>query len=1042
MAHPLSDFTLKTTLAEGLHIDIKTHSVCDPRKVDPRPYSENWSTGVWVAGYAIGCDDVKLWHPGDAVPPELTRAIASGLPIISHDVPFKRALFINIMGPRYGWPIPPLEQWVCTAAMAATMSFSRSLDDAARALGLGLREDKEGHALRRRMARPRSKTRVRCIACGKMACEDHEMFNTSLVWWSGAEDRACLDSYCVQDVRTGRALCDVLRPLSQSEHEIWLRDQVIYEHSMALDTQFADGTTRIPGEPAVTTNLRPQGAPEIVPDGIRGHVGLIHMLAKSFAGRGTIVATGFGEDPNEIDQKTGNPGLQLPPKVIHASIGGVKETLTGLAQFLKRPHYNVYMPLAIFRPDLSSWAKGFERDVVACLGIVADFDDSDATRWAERLPIPPNYVLETSAGRFQAFYLFDKPEAPEVVKSVAERLKAFAGCDHGTSDISHVWRVGGALNWPNAKKVAEGRARDPQLVRVVKFDGGTTSLQALSAVLPQSHAKAGPKGKSLTSSTGSQPHDQPPPIAMKLLPSELQEEIKRAVPHGDRSEALFRVIAKMIEEGLDDKTIETIIRAHPTGIGEKHADRDDLDRDIARVREKTAVSSPDDKITSLVSEMNKKYAVVDDDGKTVIVYRREDTELNRKYVVRATYQDFRNLYLNARVPATSPSSGRPKVMTHADVWLGHPQRKTYKGGLRFLPGVHDGQSDVYNLWTGWGIDPQAGDWSEMKAHIKNILCSGVPEHFDYVMNWQARAVQKPSEPGEVALVLRGARGTGKGIFARTIGALFGQHFLHLSDARHLTGNFNAHLRDACLVFADEAFYAGDKQHEGQLKRLVTEPTLMIEAKYANPVSVRNCLHLIVASNDDWVVPAGTDERRFFVLDVSSARQKDYEYFGFLKKELEGGGAAAMLHELLHRDLSGFNVRDVPQTSGLLDQKVRSLRGFEAWWYEILADGRCPGAVCDGGVLAAEVDDWANLVKVDRNLLYDNYEGFSKAKNQYRPEDKSRLGKFLRRYVPGLDEERPRQTGNLHRDRLYLLPPLNECRAGFEKVIGPIEWGNT
>jgi Family of unknown function (DUF5906) len=341
-----------------------------------------------------------------------------------------------------------------------------------------------------------------------------------------------------------------------------------------------------------------------------------------------------------------------------------------------------------------------------------------------------------------------------------------------------------------------------------------------------------------------------------------------------------------------------------------------------------------------------------------------------------------------------------------------------------------------------GVDPQAGDWSRMKAHIKDILCSGIPEYFDYVMNWLARAVQTPGEAGEVAIVLRGGRGTGKGIFARAIGALFGQHFLHLSDARHLTGNFNAHLRDACLVFADEAFYAGDKQHEGQLKRLVTEPTLIIEAKYANPVPVRNCLHLIVASNDDWVVPAGTDERRFFLLDVSSARQKDYQYFGCLEKELKNGGEAAMLHELLLRDLSDFNVRDVPQTSGLLDQKVRSLRGFAAWWYEILSDGRCPGAVIDDGIFAADADDWATPVKIDRNILYENYESFSKAKKEYRAESKSQLGRFLRRHVPEVSEERPRQPGNSRRDRLYRMPSLNECRAGFEKQIGPIEWENT
>src|ERR1700730_581274 len=117
------------------------------------------------------------------------------------------------------------------------------------------------------------------------------------------------------------------------------------------------------------------------------------------------------------------------------------------------------MPVAVFQPGLQPGGKGYERDVAACLGLVADFDDPDAACWADRLPAPPNYVLETSTGRFHAFYLFRKPELLEAVKPVAQRLKAFAGCDHGTSDISHVWRIPGTLNWPNAKKVGEGRSR-------------------------------------------------------------------------------------------------------------------------------------------------------------------------------------------------------------------------------------------------------------------------------------------------------------------------------------------------------------------------------------------------------------------------------------------------------------------------------------------------------------------------------------------------------------------------------------------------------
>jgi len=828
------------------------------------------------------------------------------------------------------------------------------------------------------------------------------------------------------------------------------------------DTRLEDAVRAAAGPPAGPT--RPHEAtPSDTPksespakaalDLIREHVRLIQQLAEPLKGHGKIVIACFGEAPDQLDPRTKKPGRRLQSHVAHINVGDVDHAAADIARLTAHPHHNVYMPLAVFRPDLPSGGKGFERDVIGCLGVIADFDDPEAARWAERLPMPPNYVLETSAGRFQAFYLFDKPEPVDAVKPVAERLKAFARCDHGTSDISHVWRVAGTLNWPNAKKVAEGRPREPQLVRVAQaWDGQTTRLQDLDAASPAAARSSDDAEKdqkhnpqNAAPSKRRRRNGQPHPAAVEgtperegalaelaFLPPQLQEEIKRPA-EGDRSKALFRVIAKLIECGRSDDTIENLIYAHPNGIGEKYADRDDLDKEIARVRARTG---NDDPIALLVAEMNEDYAVVDDNGKTVVVYRRKDNELNRKYVVRSSFQDFRNIYLNDRV-ITTDTNGNLKPRTKAEIWLAHPDRLTYKGGLSFLPGQSETPEGVFNLWAGWAVTPRPGDWSLMKAHIRDVICSGDQEHFEYVVNWMAKAVQEPATAGEVALVLRGERGTGKGAFARGFGRLFGQHFLHLSHARHLTGNFNAHLRDACLVFADEAFYAGDKQHEGQLKRLVTEPTLLIEGKYQNAVQVRNCLHVIVASNEEWVVPAGTDERRFFVLDVSAQRKKDFAYFNALENEAGNGGVEAMLHELLHHDLTGFNVRDVPATAALLDQKVLSLRGIEAWWFDILADGDCPGTTYNPEVLQ-DGQDWTSEIKASRDALYNDYLEFSKRMREYKPKTKEELGKFLRKFVPGLGKKRPRQEGN--RSRIYILPPLQDCRAAFEREIGEtIEW---
>jgi hypothetical protein len=189
--------------------------------------------------------------------------------------------------------------------------------------------------------------------------------------------------------------------------------------------------------------------------------------------------------------------------------------------------------------------------------------------------------------------------------------------------------------------------------------------------------------------------------------------------------------------------------------------------------------------------------------------------------------------------------------------------------------------------------------------------------------------------------MRGKEGVGKGVMAKQYGALFGPHFRHVVQASHLVGHFNAHLQQCSVLFADEAFFAGDRSHESVLKALVTEETLLIEPKGVDPFPVRNCLHIIMASNSDWVIPAGADARRYFVLNVGDARKQDGAYFAAIAQQMESGGREALLDYLRRRDLSQFNVRLVPQTEALAEQKQHSRRGIDRF-IEILAhDGLLP-----------------------------------------------------------------------------------------------------
>lgn len=148
------------------------------------------------------------------------------------------------------------------------------------------------------------------------------------------------------------------------------------------------------------------------------------------------------------------------------------------------------------------------------------------------------------------------------------------------------------------------------------------------------------------------------------------------------------------------------------------------------------------------------------------------------------------------------------------------------------------------------------------------------------------------------------------------------------------------VRDSVFVVVDEAFFAGDKKGEGVLKSIITEEIIPVEKKGQDVITCRNYMHIMMFSNLDWVIRAtAKDERRYFVLCIPEERKRDHAYFTALYAELDNGGAAAMLFDLLNYDLSDFNVRNIPQTQALVEQKLRSLDPHVKWLYDCLIKGQ-------------------------------------------------------------------------------------------------------
>jgi hypothetical protein len=285
---------------------------------------------------------------------------------------------------------------------------------------------------------------------------------------------------------------------------------------------------------------------------------------------------------------------------------------------------------------------------------------------------------------------------------------------------------------------------------------------------------------------------------------------------------------------------------------------------------------------TLFAELNKTYAVVRY-GSDVLIAGITGPE-----ILLMELHDFHKMFGDMRFQEGN------RLVEVSRLWLKWEERCQYLGrGIVFDPGGPlEVPDDMLNLWRGFGIEPRKGDWSLMRNHIFNVVCSRKQEHYNYLLNWMAYAVQHPSAPIGVAVAFRGAQGAGKGVVARTFGKFFGKHFAHIANGEQLTGRFNASLATSCAVFLDEALWAGDKKGEGVLKALITEPRLQLEAKFRDPIMVENRLRIMVASNNDWMVPAGIGDRRWFVLDVADtyAGTTHKNYWDALYAEIENGGA--------------------------------------------------------------------------------------------------------------------------------------------------------
>lgn len=514
------------------------------------------------------------------------------------------------------------------------------------------------------------------------------------------------------------------------------------------------------------------------------------------------------------------------------------------------------------------------------------------------------------------------------------------------------------------------------------------------------------------------------------------EDGNAPVPVGERHTRLVRYSAQLARKGLTLTELRRVIKSWALDVMPNLENLDSVIESacLSGVRKYGRVGDETIDVGAMVDLLNRKYAFVR--SQNVVMRITEEGIVHLLSV-----GDLR--HAEANLPMVSEGK---RMRTAVDMWLTSPDRREFESMI-FAPPPVSAPHGSYNVFRGWAVTPNPNQMPERFIdHVAEVVADGSDELFLWIMGWLANIVQTPGLRTGTSLVLIGQQGTGKSIVGDAMGRILGSSRVVASQMGRLTGRFNSHLAHCLLAQAEEAFWGGDKAAEGALKDLITGRERLVEWKGHEPITMSNYTRLLVTSNQDRVIPASFDQRRWAVVRVNSSRRGNHAYFAPLWKEiLSEEGSGALLHYLQNYDLKDIPIMHAPATEALREQKEESADAWQQWWMEVLHAASCPGeAPMKSSAGTAGTTD-ADAAERTIESMFSSFLQFCDRMNLRYPGTKVRFSREMRALQVLVDTGNDnnivwRQLVDGRRAKCWIVRPLRTCRANFEALIGhQMQW---
>jgi DNA polymerase len=231
-----------------LYWDYETRSAINLRDAGAYIYSIDSTTDLRCMVYAVDDGEPQLWLPTDPVPEIFNQITANPKEwvLIAHNYGFERAIYDNILIPRYGFPSIPLASHDCSQRLALSNAYPAELDLLAQALGLPYRKDPDGRKAMLAVSRPKTNRKRKA--------------NTVPTWDNDPVKLQLTYERCKLDVITTRAvwLSPKLKHPSDRERHYQIEDAIINARGVRCDRAFITAARDLAVRERIAINLKLQ----------------------------------------------------------------------------------------------------------------------------------------------------------------------------------------------------------------------------------------------------------------------------------------------------------------------------------------------------------------------------------------------------------------------------------------------------------------------------------------------------------------------------------------------------------------------------------------------------------------------------------------------------------------------------------------------------------------------------------------------------------------------------------------------------------------